>query len=285
MNTLRRTLPLACALALAASLPPAAARADDWKLVWSDEFDLDGPPDLTRWGYEEGFVRNNEKQYYTRRNARVEGGVLVIEARKERLTSLPARAGRRASPAAAKTAEADYTSSSVTTEGKVSWTYGRFEVRAKIPTGRGTWPAIWMLGTNRREVGWPQCGEIDIMENVGFDPEVIHFNVHTAKYNHVLKTNKGAKLTVARPYADFHVYAVEWGPEKLDFFVDGTKTFTYANEKTGDGSWPFDKPQYLILNVAVGGAWGGQKGVDDSIFPQRMEVDYVRVYQKPGTNR
>ena len=135
MSAQRKTLALV--LAVCASLLPAA-RGDDWKLVWSDEFDLDGPPNPTRWGYEEGFVRNNEKQYYTRRNARVESGVLVIEARKEHLTGLPPRAGRRASPAAAKTVEADYTSSSVTTEGKASWTYGRFEVRAKIPTGRGT---------------------------------------------------------------------------------------------------------------------------------------------------
>jgi beta-glucanase (GH16 family) len=242
------------------------AGGDDWELVWSDEFSTPGRPDPAKWGYEEGFIRNHEKQSYSPKNARVEDGKLVIEAKKE-------------APGDGKPA---YTSASLTTQGKASWTYGKVEVRAKLPTGRGTWPAIWMLGTNIDEVGWPRCGEIDIMENVGFDPDTIHFNVHTAAYNHVRKTNKGTKVTLAKPYDDFHVYGIEWTPKAIDFFLDGKTTFTFDNNGKGSDAWPYDRPQYLILNLAIGGDWGGQKGIDTSIFPQRMEVDYVRVYQKPS---
>jgi beta-glucanase (GH16 family) len=241
--------------------------AADRQLVWSDEFDGAGPPDSSKWAYEEGFVRNRELQFYTRarpENARLEGGRLIIEARKE-----PYEAGGR---------PAGYTSASVITKGKAAWRYGRIEVRAKLPTGRGTWPAIWMLGVNHDRVGWPRCGEIDIMENVGYDPEVVHANIHTRAYNHAQKTGKGAKIAVAEPYESFHVYALEWTPERLDFFVDNRQYFSYANEKSGPDAWPFDQPFYLILNVAIGGSWGGSKGIDDGIFPQRMEVDYVRVF-------
>lgn len=236
--------------------------AADWKLVWSDEFNGTGSPDSSRWTYEEGFLRNKELQRYTRAkdNVRLDKGMLVIEARKE---------------------GANITSGSITTEGKAAWKHARIEVRAKLPSGRGTWPAIWMLGTNHRQVGWPKCGEVDIMEHVGFDPGVIHANIHTEKYNHVKGTNKGDKITVEKPWDSFHVYAVEWSGERMEFSVDGKPYFTYTNEKSGFDAWPFDEPFYLILNVAIGGSWGGQKGVDDSIFPQRMEVDYVRVYEKP----
>jgi beta-glucanase (GH16 family) len=138
-----------------------------------------------------------------------------------------------------------------------------------------------MLGNNRREAGWPKCGEIDIMENVGYEPDVIHANIHTQAYNHAKRTNKGGKITVSAPHRKFHVYSVEWDTNEMKFAVDGKVYFTYANEKTGIDAWPFDQPNYLILNVAIGGAWGGKNGIDDSIFPRRMEVDWVRVYQKP----
>jgi beta-glucanase (GH16 family) len=262
-------------------LSGVCAFAAQWKLVWSDEFDRDGLPDPARWTYEEGFVRNQELQYYTRaraENARIEGGVLILEARRERYPNPLFQPGSTDWRRAREFAE--YTSASVTTEGKASWRYGRIEVRAKLPTGRGLWPAIWMLGVNRREVGWPRCGEIDIMENVGYDPELIHANIHTEAYNHVRGTNKGNRIRVEKPWADFHVYALEWTPERLDFYVDDRKYFTYENEKTGPATWPFDQPFYLILNVAVGGGWGGRQGVDPAVFPQRMEVDYVRVYQQ-----
>jgi beta-glucanase (GH16 family) len=266
-------------LALLFVLIAVPVQAEDWKLVWSDEFDKPGTPDPAKWDYEVGFVRNNERQYYTRarkENARVEDGMLVIEARKEQFR-IPKQAKK--GKAGKGQENADYTSASVTTQGKASWTYGRIEVRAKLPTGRGMWPAIWTLGTNIGQVGWPACGEIDIMENVGFDPNVIHANIHTKAYNHAIHTNKGSRITIPNPHQDFHVYAIEWRPERMDFFVDATKYFTFTNENKGTDAWPYDKPQYLILNIAVGGAWGGQKGIDDSIFPQRMAIDYVRVYQ------
>lgn len=241
---------------------PYSAR--EWRLVWADEFDYTGLPDIQKWDYEVGFIRNNEKQYYTLRrleNARVEDGMLIIEARKESYKG------------------AEYTSASLISRGSGEWTYGRVEVRAKLPTGKGMWPAIWMLGTNIDTVGWPKCGEIDIMENVGFDPERIHGNIHTLAYNHVKKTNKGNSIIVAKPYENFYVYAIEWYPDRIDFFVDDRKYFTFKNEGKGVDVWPYDQPQYLILNIAVGGSWGGQQGIDDRIFPQRMLIDYVRVYE------
>jgi beta-glucanase (GH16 family) len=236
-----------------------------WKLVWADEFNNEGLPDQSKWNYEVGFIRNREKQYYTKarlENARVENGTLIIESRKE------------------KYEKGEYTSASLHTWHKAEWLYGRIEVRAKLPTGKGMWPAIWMLGTNRREVGWPTCGEIDIMENVGFDPDTIHANVHTRAYNHVKRTNKGSKIKAEKPYEQYHVYAIEWHEDRIDFFLDDEKYFTFENEGTGNDVWPYDKPHYLILNAAIGGSWGGQKGIDDTIFPQKYYIDYVRVFKK-----
>ena len=239
--------------------------AQQWHLEWSDEFSYKGLPDTSKWSYEVGYIRNNEKQYYTKddlSNARVENGMLVIEAHKKKFK------------------EFDYTSASINTLGKSHFRYGRIEVRAKLPTGVGTWPAIWMMGINRAQVGWPTCGEIDIMENVGFDPNVIHGNVHTAAYNHVKKTNKGNEIIVAPPFENFIIYAVEWSESKIDFFVEDKKYFTFENENTGNETWPFDKDFYLLINLAIGGAWGGREGIDESIFPQKYLVDYVRVYKK-----
>lgn len=229
------------------------------KLVWSEEFNRPGRPDPAKWDYEVGFVRNNEIQYYThdrRENAVVEGGHLTIEARKEIFE------------------KATVTSASLTS--RQSWTYGRIEVRAKIPTGKGTWPAIWMLGANIKEVGWPACGEIDIMENVGFDPDRIHCTVHTrnAAGSHA---SKGNSISANKPYEGFHIYAVDWDVKRMVFTYDGKPVITYENN--GVNPWPFNKPQYLILNLAIGGEWGGQKGIDNSIYPSRFLIDYVRVYQ------
>lgn len=230
--------------------------------IWQDEFDVPGLPDPTRWNYEGGFVRNKEQQFYTRNrleNARVENGTLVIEGRREPYQG------------------AQYTSASLTS--RANWTYGRIEVRAKLPKGRGTWPAIWTLGTNIREVGWPACGEIDIMEHVGFDPGRIHANIHTTAYNHVKRTNKGNSILVAKPDEEFHLYSIAWTATEIQTFVDGQRYFTFAKEAGGDPVWPFDKPQYLILNLAIGGNWGGQKGIDDTAFPAQYVIDYVRVYR------
>jgi beta-glucanase (GH16 family) len=245
--------------------PAVPSAPPGWTLTWFDEFDGAGLPDASKWGYEVGFVRNKELQYYTRarlENARLEGGMLVIESRKEPYET------------------AAYTSASLHTKGKGEFLYGRIEVRAKLPTGRGMWPAIWMLGVNIDQLGWPTCGEIDIMENVGFDPNRIFGTVHTQAYNHVAGTAKGADLAVAAPWESFHVYAIEWSTTEIAFFVDEQRYFTFPNESQGSAKWPFDRPHYLILNIAVGGSWGGQKGVDDAIFPQRFYIDYVRVLRR-----
>jgi beta-glucanase (GH16 family) len=248
----------------AAGAPTPAPAGGPWTLVFSDEFDTPGALDPAKWGYEIGYVRNNELQYYTSRseNVRVEGGNLVIEGRRESYQGF------------------GYTSASVNTLARFEFLYGRVEVRAKLPTGNGTWPAIWMLGTNRAQVGWPACGEIDVMENVGFDPLRIHGTVHTSAYNHVQGTARGASVTIADPSQDFHVYAMEWYADRIEILVDGQKYFTFRNEGTGSRAWPFDKPQYLLINLALGGSWGGQKGVDDSKFPHRYYVDYVRIYKQ-----
>jgi beta-glucanase (GH16 family) len=254
---------LSCLLACdAARSPQAPAPPTAATPVWQDEFDGRGVPDSSRWAYEVGLIRNNERQYYTQgrpSNARVEDGMLVIEAHRESYEG------------------AAYTSASLTS--RASWTYGRIEVRAKLPKGRGTWPAIWTLGTNIREVGWPACGEIDIMEHVGFDPERIHANIHSRAYNHVQRTNKGNSILVTRPDEEFHVYELTWTPSEIAVMVDGRRYFTFAKEPGGEAVWPFDNPQYLILNLAIGGSWGGQQGIDDSIFPARYVIDYVRVYR------
>ncbi|MEK7993746.1 MAG: DUF3472 domain-containing protein [Planctomycetota bacterium] len=244
---------------------PDADVDDKWELVWADEFNYEGLADPSKWDYETGFVRNREKQYYTKarpENARVENGTLIIESRKEEYE------------------KGQYTSASLHTWRKAEWLYGRIEVRAKLPTGRGMWPAIWMLGTNRDKVGWPACGEIDIMENVGFDPNTICANIHTKAYNHVKGTNKGSKITCEKPAERYYVYAIEWHEGRIDFFLDDEKYFTFTNEGTGNDVWPYDKPHYLILNAAIGGSWGGQKGIDDTIFPQKYCIDYVRVFKR-----
>jgi len=238
----------------------------EWELVWEDNFDKDGLPDKTIWDYEEGYIRNNEAQYYTKErleNARVENGNLIIEARKDNWNGK------------------EITSASLHTYGNKSMLYGKIEVRAKLPTGKGTWPAIWMLGnTIRTGTNWPECGEIDIMENVGFDPDVIHANVHTKAYNHSIGTNKGNKITVKKPYEKFYTYTVEWYEDKMFFYVDDQRYFVFNNENTGNDVWPFDKPHYLILNLAIGGAWGGQQGIADDLLPQKYYIDYVKVYKK-----
>lgn len=272
MNALR-CASLATLLPLLTS-PLWAEPGPGWKLVWSDEFTQAGAPDPEKWRYEVGMVRNGEAQLYTdnrRENVRVEDGVLLIEARKETM-EIPGKAGKTAK----------YTSGSIDTRGKADWLYGRIEVRAKVPKGRGIWPAIWMMPPDSK-AGWPACGEIDIMEYVGYDPDTIHGTVHTASYNHVKKTQKGGQIKIEKPWEEFRIYAIEWDKESIRFYVDEKLYFTFKNEGTGDAVWPFNKPFYLKLNSAVGGGWGGQKGIDDSIFPQTFYVDYVRVYRAEGT--
>lgn len=236
------------------------------KLVWSDEFNYAGLPDSTKWGYDVGGNGwgNNEAQFYTKadtNNAVVGKGFLSIIARKEK------HEGK------------EYTSARMVTRGKEDWSYGRVEIRAKLPKGRGTWPAGWMLGTNINKVGWPQCGEVDILEHVGYDPDTIVGSIHSTAYNHVKGTQKTKRIFIKNPYTEFHVYSCEWNTEKMIFFLDKVPYLTVRNEHKTDKEWPFNNPMYVLLNVAVGGNWGGTKGIDEGIFPVQMEVDYVRVYQ------
>lgn len=248
-----------------------------WVLVWADEFDGEGLPSPAYWTFEtEGNQwgwGNNEAQFYTDgrlENARVEEGRLIITARKE--------------PMGGK----EYTSARINTRKLGGWLYGRFEARMKLPSGRGIWPAFWMMPVDNFYGGWPAGGEIDIMEFFGFIPETIYHTIHTSTYNHRQGTQIGTKVKVANLHDDYHLYAVEWFPDRFDFYLDEKKVFSY--EKTGDhpAVWPFDRHFYLILNCAVGGDWCYQMGgIGDTPFPQVLEVDYVRVYKwndgKPHT--
>ncbi|MBN9299754.1 MAG: family 16 glycosylhydrolase [Filimonas sp.] len=236
-----------------------------WKLVWSDEFFTPGLPDSTKWSYNVGDHGwgNHEKQYYSNAdtaNAINKNGVLHIIARRDNATG-------------------KYSSARMVTKGKGDWLYGRVEVRAKIPAGKGLWPAIWMLPTEWAYGGWPKSGEIDIMEHVGYMPDSVFTSIHTESFNHVIHTQKTKGFSLPDMYDAFHVYAIEWKKERIDFFVDDVLRFSFDNTGKGSKEWPFDKAFHLLLNVAVGGDWGGKHGIDDAIFPQSMQVDYVRVYQ------
>jgi beta-glucanase (GH16 family) len=243
------------------------------RLVWADEFDVAGLPDPTRWDYdvERNFAGwyNNELQYYARarpENSRAENGSLVITARREDLSTLGLTdwGGQR------------YSSARLVTRGKAQWTYGFIEIRAKLPCGRGTWPALWMLSAPP-QTAWPDDGEIDIMEHVGFDPGVVHGTMHTAAYNHTRNNSRTATTNVPDACSSFHRYQLTWNANQIKVGIDDRNYYQYSNDHSGNAEWPFDSPQYLILNIAVGGAWGGQKGIDDAIFPQRFLIDYVRV--------
>lgn len=239
-----------------------------WELIWSDEFDYTGLPDPTLWSYDVGGHGwgNAESQYYTENreeNARVEDDHLIIEARRESLR------GR------------NYTSARLVSKTKGDWTYGRIEVRAQLPSGRGTWPAIWMLPTNSSygNGGWPDTGEIDIMEHVGHDQGSVHATIHTDAYNHLNGTQRGGSTEVSDASEALHVYAVEWTPNRMVFSVDGNPFWTHSKGLSNWQGWPFDRDFHLVMNIAIGGSWGGQQGIDDSIFPQKMLIDYVRVYR------
>lgn len=248
----------------------------NYTLVWSDEFDTAGHPDADKWSYDvgDGCPRicgwgNNEQEYYTEqtlKNARVDDGHLIIEAHKETI-------GKR-----------NYSSARLITKGKGDWTYGKIEVRAKNPSGTGTWPAIWMLPTENKYGGWPGSGEIDIMEHVGYASDSIFSTVHTLAYNHMHGTQRGGSKAIPDSESAFHVYGIDWKKDKIDFQIDGSTIFTFENEQKSLKEWPFDQDFHLILNLAVGGHWGGKYGVDDNIWPQSMLVDYVRVYKKDNEN-
>jgi beta-glucanase (GH16 family) len=235
-----------------------------WNLVWQDEFD-GKTLDLTKWKYETGGHGwgNNELEYYTNNrpeNARLENGQLIIEAREEDYL------GRK------------YTSARLKTQGLGEWQYGRVEARLKIPRGQGIWPAFWMLGNNINRVGWPNSGEIDIMENIGREPSTIHGTVHGPGYSGANGVGGPQRLSEGAFADDFHVYAVEWETEEVRWYVDDTRYFNVTPALV-PGKWVYDHPFFIIMNVAVGGGWPGNPD-KTTVFPQQMIAEYVRVYEK-----
>jgi beta-glucanase (GH16 family) len=269
-------LPMLTGCCIVCDPKPRPLRTSGYTLVWSDEFNgADGTaPDTSKWTYDTGGKGwgNNELECYTNlaQNAQVKGGNLVITAMHQ-----PAYACGNGTTR-------DYTSARIKTHGLFSQAYGRFEARIKIPAGQGMWPAFWMLGNNIASVHWPASGEIDIMENIGKEPGIIHGSLHgpstTARTS---DTTAPFTLPAGQNFAaDFHLYAVEWEPTAIRFFVDSHlyATFTQSQWPAG-GAWVFDRPFFLLLNLAVGGDWPGPPD-DSTVFPQQMLVDYVRVYAK-----
>ena len=248
---------------------------EGYELVWSDEFDVDGLPDESKWAYDthrntDGWY-NEELQYYPAarlKNSRIEDGKLIIEAHAETVSS----------EEFADWGGQTYTSARLFTRGKAAWQYGYFEIRASVPCGKGFWPAIWTLPEG--DFAWPDDGEIDIMEYVGWDADHHHATVHTGDNNHTMGTHFGSSRPAENACGEFFTHTLHWTEDGLRVAVDGEVYFTYDKEGKGYGHWPFDRPHNLIMNVAVGG-WGGKQGIDPDIFPGQMQIDYVRIYQKP----
>lgn len=234
-----------------------------WKLLWADEFNYQGLPDSTIWGYEVGYIRNKESQYYTYRrseNVRVENGTLIIESRKEEYKDF------------------HYTSGSINTLDKRSFVGDfRVEICAKLPEGKGIWPAIWMMGTNRKQLGWPLCSELDIMEFVGHTPNTVYATMHWADSTINLATkSRGEKTTNSDLHNTYHIYALERVGNMIYAYFDDLCYLEFEVPNTAYAG-SFVSPLYLLINTAIGGSWGG--AIDDSIMPQKFIVDYVRVYR------
>ena len=253
--------------------------SSNWEMLWSDEFDGEDL-DLSKWNklsWRPGWV-NNELQAYTERDTNIflDSGFLVLQGLID-----PGFSGTDYN---GNDYNADYTSGRVNTDGKFSTTYGRFDIRAKLPKGKGSWPAIWMLGESINSIGWPDCGEIDIMEHVGYDEGMIHGSIHTEEYNHMYNTQRSGSKYIENVTSTFHVYSLEWSPFYLRYLIDDEPFFFVYNDSKGDNSkWPFDDPHYIILNLAIGGDWGGVQGISTSEFPMRMMVDYVRVFKQSNS--
>jgi beta-glucanase (GH16 family) len=249
----------------------ALSHAGGWTLAWSDEFNYPNgsAPDPAKWSFDLGSHWNNELEYYTDRpkNARIENGNLVITALEETYTGNDGVAR-------------DYTSARLTTRAKFEQAYGRFEARIKIPSGQGLWPAFWLVGNDMKKVGWPACGEIDVMETVGKEPSIVHGTIHGPGYSGAQGIASSFRLAGGRFADDYHIYAVEWEPSALRFYVDDILYATRTPTEVPQGTrWVFDHPFYILLNLAVGGAWPGPPD-NTTVFPRNMLVDYVRVYKK-----
>lgn len=240
--------------------------AQKYVQVWSDEFNNPGLPDSTKWIYETGKIANNELQYYTSKrmeNARIEDSVLIIETRKEKYNG------------------ADYTSARIVSRGIGDWQYGKVEISAKVPTGKGTWPALWMMPTYSEYGGWPKSGEIDIMEYIGVEPQNLFYTVHfegTTGSGHE-SDGSGAVRRISNPFNQFIKFTMIWTPDKIEWYANDVKYHTYSKTSDDYRVWPFNKEFYLILNLAYGGDWGGYAGVDDTKLPHKFLIDYVRVFQ------
>lgn len=265
LNAILIQILAACGLVASPSpTPTPIAVPDGWVLVWHDEFDGD-EIDTQSWTYDlgGGGWGNGESEVYTNRseNARLENGLLVIEARKE-----PNDKGGF-----------EFTSARLKTQGLQTFQYGRIEARIQVPAGAGLWPAFWMLGSNIPQVGWPDCGEIDIMEYVGKDPDVILGTLHGPGYSGALGFTQWNRQTY-NIADDFHTYAIEWDADQISWFYDGENYHTVTREDVGARAWPFDQPFFIILNLAVGGTLGGLIS-PDTVFPAQYLVDYVRVFQ------
>ena len=257
---------------------PEKERLSKWKIVWQDEFNYSGTPDPKKWVYETGHLRNKEEQYYTcnrKENINVENGALTITGRKE---IFPNEFYKKESTEwLSEKPFANYTSASIHTNKHKGWKYGKIEVRAKLPTGKGMWPAIWMMGSNRDKAGWPECGEIDIMEYVLSDPEYIHGSLHFPDPKTEYRSS-GGKMKII-PDTAFHIYSIEWDKNKILFIRDGVMYHRFPLDEAGKGRVnPFRKPFYLKLNLAMGARWPGP--IDDKTLPQEFIIDYVRVYKK-----
>ena len=244
---------------------------EGWNLVWQDEFNRDSL-DLTKWSPETGGHGwgNNELQYYTDSdsNSYVENGNLVLKAE-----VVPQGIG-------SSKGLRYYSSARLRTYSKGDWKYGRIEVKAKVASGQGIWPAIWMLPTDWLFGGWPSSGEIDIMEHVGYDLGVVHGSVHTEAYNHKINTQKSSARKISNVDTEFHVYSIIWDKDKISFFIDDIQYFLFENDQQGNyKTWPFDQRFHLLINIAVGGDWPGNPD-NSTNFPRSMLIDYVRVYEK-----
>ncbi|NGP75320.1 glycoside hydrolase family 16 protein [Balneolaceae bacterium YR4-1] len=251
--------------------PPVDDTVQSGDLIWSDEFNTDGQPSSSNWTYDighgEGGWGNNEVQYYTdeSKNVRVENGNLIIDALKE---------------------NGEWTSARIKTQGKQNFRYVTVKVRAKLPQGSGTWPAIWMLGSDITDAGWPACGEVDIMEHVGKDPGMVHGSLHSpSSYGN---TQNSGSTEVTDFSEAFHVYEVEWTTNRITFKIDGTAFYSYEPSVKNDQTWPYNDDFFIIMNIAMGGNWGSdaqyesggmKNGIDPNLNQARMEIDYIRVYK------
>ena len=252
---------LVCTVFLLSIFQLTTAQHKKRKLVWQENFSTsaldtllwnyelgNGCPNLCGWG-------NNERQEYTKTNHQLTDGKLIISALKE---------------------QTRYTSTRITTAGKKEFQYGRIEAKAKVPQGHGIWPAFWMLGSNIKQVGWPKCGEIDILEYIGKEPHKVFTSLHTQEsHGQTINTKKTTLDTVEQGY---HIYAVDWDADKISFFIDDNEVYVYQPQNKNENNWPFSQPFYIILNLAIGGNFGGPE-VDDAIFPQQFSIDYIKVYQ------